>query len=161
MKSIHICVAVAVQFNSYVKSDAVLKKATEWKQHFLQLFLNQMRSVLIHYYSSLIRSQQTHCFLIPESNQQLIIDCLEVLQDAFNNKESLPMQQHLSEKSIVPCFKIGNIIIFHAWRIERIITKSTTLFGYFLIACSFHTTPLHELTSCKVRSCVFVKKHKK
>lgn len=79
----------------------------------LQLLLDHMRSVLIHYYSSLIKSQQMHCFLIPESNQQLIIDRLEVLQGAFNNKESLPMQQHLGEKCIVPCFKIGNIIIYH------------------------------------------------
>lgn len=60
--------------------------------------------MLIHYYSSLIKSQQTHCFLIPESNQKLIIDRFEVLQGAFNNKESLPMQQHLGEKYIEPCF---------------------------------------------------------
>lgn len=78
-----------------------------------------MRSVLIHYYSSLIRSQQTHCFLIVESNQQLIIDRLEVLQGAFNNKEPLPMLQHLGEKCIVPCFKISKIITIklEPWRI--------------------------------------------
>ncbi len=105
--------AVAVQFNSYVKSDAVLKKATEWKQHFLQLFLDQMSSVLIHYYSSLIKSQQTHCLLIPESNQQLI-DRFEVLQGAFNNNESLPMQQHLGRNTL-SLVLIGNIItgIYH------------------------------------------------
>lgn len=80
------------------------------KQHFLKLSLDQMRSVLIHYYSSLISLQQTHCFLIPESNQQLIIDRLEVLQGTFNNNE-ICANLNLGEKSMMPCFKISNIMM--------------------------------------------------